>query len=533
MPGAGPRPSSYVARAAAGLLALPPLAVLALLTLAVLARLMLAAPARAEAVFEPRELRVEGRPILAFPVHLAAGGRGVDLGVVVVAGSPPDERREVVLFATRQGAAASPARTIALPPDVVALDVADVDPARGDELVLVSARALRIVPTAPDGATRTLVLEPPLPLPPRAHDLSLLGATSDWASSGEPSILLPTADGARLVGLRSGAASALSLPVQADYWSLDRTTNTPDSYFYAQLAWPVFSSGRDDVDSKHDLFALSRYGIAVFRAGAGGLPSQPSRFMKLRPFTAEEELRPRATTLQQLARDLDGDGLTDLVLHRSFGTLLRSEDRTEIHRNLGDGADVSETPSASIAPQAGIGILDAVDLDGDGRLEIVQARIRFGLVQLLRILTTRSAQVELHVDRVDGPGITGLSRAWSDTLSIGLDFDQGRPAGLFPTVDGDWNGDGRHDLLLGLSGREIGILLGIAGENGPAFAGSTIAQQVPATGRALIADLDGDGLDDLAVHDPRDAKGSVHWLRNRGVLPGTAPGLRAEPEKKP
>ncbi len=489
--------------------------------------------AGAEDVFETRELRVEGRPLLAFPLQIGEGDPGIGLGVLAVRGGPPDETREIALLPTGRGSEVGVLRTILVAPDEVALDIADIDPAPGDELVLISAGRLRIVSTASDGASRSLAFVPPLPLPPRAHDLSLLRAVADWNSSGEPTLLLPTLEGARLVGLRSGAVASLSDPPDAEYESFDPSAAVRGSAFFSQLSWPTFSAGDDDGDGRADLFALSRYRVAVFRRSADGLPAQPTRILRLRPFTPEEELRPRAARLHIIARDLDADGLTDLVLHRSFGTLLRSEDRAEIHRNAGNGADVSAPPEARIAPREGVGILDTLDLDGDGRLEIVQARIGFGLVQLLRVLTTRHAQVELSVDRLEGPGISGLARAWSDTISVGLDFEQGRLEGLFPTVEGDWNGDGRRDLLLGLSGREIGILLGGSSEAGPAFLGGTIRQQAPAKGLGLVADLDGDGLDDLTVHDPRDVSGAVHWLRNRGALPGSAPALRATPQAGP
>lgn len=488
--------------------------------------LLLWAPAgaRGEEIFEKKELRVEGRPLVAFPVRLDDAGRGRGLGVLVARGVPPDQVREVAIF---PGSGEGPARRVPVPADVVAVDVANVDPAPGDELVLVSARALRIVPSSGAAPGRVLPLSPPLPLPPRTRDLSLLGTTRDWNGDGEPSILLPTAEGARLVGLRSGAVRSLAMPVEAEYFTLDPTTVARDAFFYATLAWPSFGLGRDDEDGHPDLFALSRYGVHVFRGGESGLPSAPSRTQTLRPFTAEEELRPKASHLQPMARDLDGDGQTDLLLHRTFGSLLRSEDKTEIFHNPGGGADLEAAASARLEPESGIGVLDAVDLDGDGRLELVQARIGFGVVQVLRILTTRNAQVELRVDRLDGPGIRGVTRAWNDTLSVGLDFEQARPEGLLPTVDGDWNGDGRRDLLVGTSATEIAILLGAPGPSGPGFSGSEIRQEVPAKGRALVADLDGDGLDDLVTHDPRDLEGHVHWLRNLGHLPGAPPGLRA------
>lgn len=480
--------------------------------------------------FEVRTLRVEGRPIGIAPLRLGGGERG--LGVVAARGTPPDEIRTVAVLRTGQGGLVEPERSIAIGPDVVAIDVADVDPAPGDDLVLVSAARIEVVSVTGAGLSRGIVLDPPLPLPPRSHGLSLLGATSDWTDSGEPSVLLPTADGARLVGLRAGGVRRLASAPWADYESLEPAPTWGTSFF-AQLSWPAFVRGRDIASDRSDLFALSRYRIDVFRSESGAFPARPSRTMRLHPFSSEEEMRRRATRIRILARDLDGDGLTDILLHRTFGTLMRSEHRLEIHRNASSGADVEAPPDARFGPEAGLAVLDAVDLDGDGRHEIVQARIEFGIVQILRVLTTQRAQVELRVDRIEGPGLAGLSRAWTESISVGLDFEQGRLEGLFPTVDGDWNGDGQRDLLLGLSEGEIGILLGASGEKGPGFSSAAIRQRVPASGRAVVADLDADGLDDLVVHDPNDASGTVRWLRNAGVLPGGAPTLRATSRRAP
>lgn len=491
-----------------------------------------AAESRAEEIFAVRELGVGGRPLVVEPIRTGDGPGRRGIAVLVARGSPPDERREVAIFADPIGGDPTPTRNLDIPADVVAVDVADSEPAPGDELVFVSASALEIVPVTGASPPRRLAIDPPLPLPRRTRDLSRLGTTDEWELGRGPSILLPTAEGVRRVELRSGASRDLALPVEAEYLTLDPATAARDAFFYATLAWPTFSLGHDDGDSRRDLFAASRYGIRVFRPGPAGLPSQPSRTLELRPFTAEEELRPRASHLQILARDLDGDGLTDLLLHRTFGSLLRSEDRTEIHRNPGRGADPAVPPEATIAPESGIGALDAVDLDGDGRLELVQARIGFGVVQILRVLTTRRAQVELRVDRLDGPGIRGITRAWTGSTSVGLDFEQGRQEGLLPTIDGDWNGDGRRDLLLGTSATEIAILLGAPGENGPGFSGDEVRQAVPARGRAVVLDVDGDGLDDLLIHDPRDSRGRVQLLRNLGRLPGSAPELRAPEDER-
>lgn len=496
-----------------------------LLLVALLVETALApAAAAGDDPFETRSLHVDGRPIEAFA--LQAGGARRILGVVVAREAPPDEVREVIVLDVAAGLAAPRSRSIAIGSDVVAFDVADVDPPPGDELVLISSRRVDVVPIAGDARARSIAVAPALPLPPRTHGLSRLGAVGDWSGSGEPTALVPTAEGARLIGLHAGSVTSLVSAPWADYESLEVAPRRSVAFF-AQLSWPSFVPGRDTAGGDHDLFALSRYRVDVFRAARGALAEKPARSLRVRPFSAQEEMRRRATQVRLLARDLDGDGLTDLLVHSSFGTLLRSEHHLEIHRNAGAGADIAAAPDARLAPEPGVAVLDAVDLDADGRCEIVQARIEFGLVQALRVLATRRAQVDLRVDRLEGPGITGLVRTWGEPISVGLDFEQGRLEGLFPTVDGDWNADGRRDLLLGLSSDEIGIFLGTRGERGAGFSASEARQRAPASGRSFVTDLDADGLDDLIVYDPSDASGAVHWLRNTGVLPGGSPALRA------
>jgi hypothetical protein len=167
------------------------------------------------------------------------------------------------------------------------------------------------------------------------------------------------------------------------------------------------------------------------------------------------------------------------------------------------------------------------DLDGDGRREIVQTRLAFGIVQLIRVLVTREVQIELRCFATRGPGLAELVETWRGELSLPLDFEAGRVAGLVPTVEGDWNGDGRRDLLHGSGEGRLAIRLGESGELGPRFGEHAAHQAIPAGDQARVADLDGDGLHDLVVFDPLDPGGQVHVLWNRGLLPGTPPRLEA------
>jgi hypothetical protein len=167
-----------------------------------------------------------------------------------------------------------------------------------------------------------------------------------------------------------------------------------------------------------------------------------------------------------------------------------------------------------------------MDLNGDGRLELLQSSLRFGIGQVFRMLTSRSTRLELAAYTVDASA-GEFKRSWKGSVTLRLDLARGRIADILPNVDGDWNGDGRPDLLYGIGARRLGIRLGTEGPEGPRFGSRVGEQDLNGATEYAVGDLDGDGLDDLMLWDPRDSQGIVRVMRNRGTLPGTMPALRA------
>jgi len=484
----------------------------------------LPAAARGADPFAAERLNVPGRPLEAFAVP-ADGERAPPRLVVLSAeGAAPDERRHASLFAAEPGGPLRPAGSLAVSPEVVAIDVADVGPGGGLEIALLSAQRLELRDLATGASLAARTLEPPLPLPPRSRGLGRQPFLGPWSGDGRISALVPALGGLAEVPLGDGPVRVLGFPLVTDYLSGDADAGVRPGMLEARLAWPEVGRGDDDGDGRPDLVAFSRYDVAVFRSGAHGLPARPSRHVSLRPFSAEEELRYLATSASLFARDLDGDGLVDLVLHRTFGTLLRSDATTSFWRNPGGGADPSAPPDARIAGSGGFGSVFLEDLDGDGRSEALQLFVPFGVVQLVRALLTETVQAELRAYALPGPGLAAARQSFETTLTLGISSEEGRVAGVLPTAAGDWNGDGRRDLLHGESLRRIAIRLGAAGEGGPAFGAPAARQDVASADRAVVADFDGDGLDDLVLYDTRAPSGGVQLLRNRGLLPGAGRG---------
>jgi hypothetical protein len=492
--------------------------------------------------FEASRLEVPGRPLEASAAAVQ-GERAQRLVVVSAEGAAPDERRHVTAFRAGPGGALEPAGALEVPAEVVAFDVADALPGGGLEIALLTAERLELRDLATGAPLRTRRFEPPLPLPPRTRGLDRRPLLAAWSGNGAVSALVPALGGLVHAPLDDGAVQRLALPLVTDYVVGDDAAGVRPGVLEARIGWPELGLGDDDGDGRADLLALGRYDVAVFRSGPAGLPPRVSRHASLRPFTAEEELRFQATSASLFARDLDGDGLVDLVLHRTFGTLLRSDATTSFWRNRGSGADPGAPPDARIAGSGGFGSVFLEDLDGDGRSEALQLFVPFGVIQLVRALLTESVQAELRAYRLtlpeegltrpeggpEGPGLA-VQPSFETTLSLALSSDEGRVAGVLPTVRGDWNGDGLRDLLHGESLRRLAIRLGARGERGPGFGGEALRLDVPSADRAVVADLDGDGLDDLALYDTRGDGSGVQVLRNRGVLKGGPPELRG-PER--
>lgn len=493
-----------------------------------------------DSLFQVHTYAVSGRPVqvvaadLRPGTHTDAESRGSSLIVIVVSGSPPHEKRQLVLFPADSRETVPP-MTIDIPSDIVAFDVGNIDEVCGDEILLIASSKLTIVRPFSQQQTREITIEPALPLPPRTHGLSRLGVLGDWNSQGVIEALVPTLSGAALIPLQSERSTQnpknhtrtnLPLPMQAEYWTTDGRTRAPAGFFGSTVTWPTVTQADNNGDQRLDLFGLSRFGVWIYHATDTGLAAEPTHRFGLRLFSTAEQLRPRATAVRLFAQDLDADGLADLVVHRTAGSMLRSRAATDIYRNQGTGVDLSNGPHMTLSTDDTFATIELVDLDFDGRTEILQAEFSFGVFQAIRLLTTRRASVDLRILTLPEPGQSQAETAWTGDVALRLDFGQGRAEGLLPTAEGDWNGDKRRDLLYGINREELAIQLGTAEENGPGFGSPETTQTVPAASDGLIVDRNGDGLDDLVLFDPRDTQGVVHILLNRGILPGTTATFR-------
>jgi len=180
------------------------------------------------------------------------------------------------------------------------------------------------------------------------------------------------------------------------------------------------------------------------------------------------------------ASDLNQDGRMDLVIANGQGNATTAGSLTVLFNTTTSGSGTPTFASmSSIASGSGANAIAFEDFDNDGKTDIVTANYYGG----------RHGNVSVLLNRTAAASLTPM---FTSELDV--------PTGVGPqTVDvADLNADGRLDIVAGNV-----VLFGVAtAATTPRFA---LAQQlITLSGNIsepLLADLNLDGMTDLALHD--------------------------------
>ncbi len=501
---------------------------LAMLSTAGVAAALWHSPARADTdPFEVAVIPSSGRTVAAEILDLDGDGRA-DLIYARFDGIPPDDRRTLrVHFQGEAGGFETSADIeMLLPPGAAAFDAADVLPAPGVELLVLWREGVRIISFAgreprveevriPDGVTAGPA--------PDERGLSRLRMAS-FAFGEEPMLLVPGLGEAFLIG-RSGALRArLDTGGRVNYFVQPRGLIYAESDIQLFFDVPRLSVGDIDGDGRADVLASGRHELRVFlQRSDGGFDRSADRRISLGRVSMQDHMR-GSGSVRAAARDIDGDGRLDLMLSETRGSLTDAESTTSIHFNR-DGQWDLERPDFSLRREKRTGADQLLDVDGDGRLELLQGQIPVTVLELVEVFVTRSLDVHMALYRLspDGSGDGQPKPFFERKLGIPISFDTARLRGFIPSLENDLNADGYLDFLHSTDGSALEIYLG-----GPKhdYRKRAARQKLDVEGVLHSGDLDGDGLVDFVLYNPRRPDGPIRLLRNRGLLPGTRPSLR-------
>ncbi|HIJ65577.1 MAG TPA: VCBS repeat-containing protein [Candidatus Hydrogenedentes bacterium] len=204
-------------------------------------------------------------------------------------------------------------------------------------------------------------------------------------------------------------------------------------------------------------------------------------------------------------RDIDGDGLPDLVLTETRGAIGRE---VVAHVYLAAAPGVyPEAPLATFECQGAVASPLLEDVDGDKKLDLLLIRIPYNVKSFISLFVLKKVTVHVDVYLFDGKGY-----AEKPDLRQNITLAAPEERGQIEYTMGDFNGDGRLDAAFGTSGDKLVVHTGKKKKFLSQRPWMEVA--VPATGTARVYELGGGRGQDLVIFHP----GAEHNCRIEVVV---------------
>lgn len=425
--------------------------------------------------FESRTLTVAG-VVLAVTTGDIDGNGEPDLVVSHARGAGPRTTKFLSIFLRKtDGFAARPDITVHTPKNAALFDVGDAfgDPA--DELLFLAADgvyAMPIVRGRPGRPTR--VIEAAVLVgAPEEDDL----VSWDFLRTvgARDAVVVPTARALEIYR-RDRALWKLESSVQVDLQSFyragaaagrQRSRRGGSRGFALEVTTivPALAFVEQTGDAHTDLVATYRDRVAVYPGRADGTITATASHHRWLRLLTPEELQSRDTYLEVKVLDLDGDGIADISATKVGGGITNLTTETQLFRGV-RGGGFEQAPAQRFTDDGFASLIEYRDLDGDGRVEMIHPYSAVSILALSRVLLSSQLALDIRIRRPDKKsGIFERTPGGLFDTLLGFDFSVGGSLrGAYPVFGGDFDGDGRQDVVVSRSKQSMQVRHGDAAE---------------------------------------------------------------------
>jgi hypothetical protein len=474
--------------------------------------------------FVTYDLRVNGAIITVIAADLR-GQQRQDLIVISRTGVFPNEERWVSVFWQQEGGRFNlhPDLIWEMDPQATVIDVGRLGSESNRQSIIYltdsEVRAYQLAGAGPPKAT-TLLKIPTLTVFPEPVDLPRLPLIYDWKGTGQPWLGVPQFGQMIFYPIAQAGPQEPGEPVRLHQPTLlfggEREHRLIRDYALQMIyRLPHVRVWDFNRDGRADLVVAWQDHVAVYLQEASGqFPREPSQtfYFGLR---TEQERTLRLVQISPLIEDLNADGRADLILTKTTGRITDRRLLTSVYLNR--AGNLPAQPNVRLEHDGFATTLLTKDLNGDGKPDLLFPVVKIGVRNLIRNLLTDRAEVSLLVHLYRDPGLYANTPDWSRSFSYEIDLSDGVVLqGAWPNLDGDFDGDGKADLLI-VGNDEIVVYLASPGTQFSRDPATRMA--VKSSSHVIVGNLTASRQADIVLwyDGPSEWKGALKVLMNTGT----------------
>lgn len=375
-------------------------------------------------------------------------------------------RKASVFYQSDHRYGLSPRIVIDLPENAVVFDTGDIDGDGRPELLYLAGDGLYAIAINSDGAgnPKRVITDDSIFLIHTPRSVAYWDFFKPQANTDRSIAIMPSLNVVNIYAISKGIISKSGeIPVQFKARSHGRSVS--ESRDLQQLAFdfrlPVFEMMDYNGDGIEDLYVIDDGDVDIYtRSFDGSLSGQPVARTNGR---FRQQTGDAVSYADIVARDINGDGLGDLLVSHYIGGVKNLESRIDVYLcRAREGHDSQPSFSRLIKNSAGMALLP--DFNHDGRTDIVIPALKIGILALVKMLVLDHVDLglEIFLQEPGGqfpaePSMSTTIRASADLNSDNINFGNNIAAG------GDFNGDGLCDFLVETGKGNLNIYFGTVG----------------------------------------------------------------------